>query len=125
MPVSNPVTFFVSPSKSESFTFEVKPNSKLYNWCPSDCGLSKTMSRNMMFMATDEVHAKEIIKASLEFELRCLNIRKSDHEDQVEWDNLRHVYVQKLLDNTDAWKFNEVNPNQLFIVPWASNDTIG
>ncbi|URG13776.1 hypothetical protein [Acinetobacter phage vB_AbaS_TCUP2199] len=98
---------------------------KAWNFQPYDCGLSKYMEANLLFFASDEHWAKNLLKDML------LWYVKNNPDDPNERMNVamrtqqwKREKVQEWLDNWEKVKVVEVPMNQFFIVGWAGNDTL-
>jgi hypothetical protein len=140
MSTVNPCSFYVNGSETEAFKFEPGSNMfqvKIYgsrSWIPFSA----------MLMADDENHVRGILKSLVAFRLECdakyqayITERKKIYPDYDVNEGYRTKMVeftnqigQWLHGNFDGLPegfqviIEQINPNQLFKVSWASNDTL-
>lgn len=140
MSTVNPCSFFVNGNDKKSFTFT--PGNKMFQ--VKIYGSSAWIPFSAMLMADDEVHVRSILGALVNFRLECDKeyqaYREEQHRRYPDMDDA-DVYRGKMIEFTNhlgAWLYgkrdsqpegfqvliSEINPNQLFKVSWASNDTL-
>lgn len=140
MSIVNPCSFYVNGTDQKSFTFE--PGNKLYQ--VKIYGSRGWIPFSAMLMADSIDHVCAILRNLVEFRLQCdkeyceyLELRRvqyPNHDEQfpyrrkmIEFTNHVGAWLCGNVDNLpEGFKviIDEVNPNQLVKVSWASNDTL-
>lgn len=130
--ICNPATIFITGSERKEFTFA--GGKYLYHFSPRNNGLSDYMNNNLVFFADSEGHALIILRGLCHFRIRCSKeytewTKQHRHYSNEYADDQRDKIVamyQGYLDAIEAGQVKiELAPtDQMYMVGWASNDTI-
>lgn len=134
--ISNPCAWFSGGGSSDDqvrFTYE--GGAYLYHFSPHDNGWSGTMENNLLFLADDEEHARDVFKRMCRFSMGALrrqsnyysgsNLTKMPHTEEFHI-RIRSTYskFEFYLAHADEAKFVRAPTNQFYLVGWADNDTL-
>ena len=126
--ISNPCTWFIDGYSEKQFTYE--GGSTLYH-----LHLHTYRIINIVFLANDINHAKDVVKRMFQFRLECAKeyqnyIEKKeefDHKHEFKSENERIIeFVEQVLGMIERGEItiDVALTNQMYIVGWAHNDTI-